>query len=757
MLRIARVKKSAFIQPDSDQEKIFSVLSAYGDLTKLVKQHLSPVTASIFAIPTAYENSDEIEWSSELKGQPVPLASLAKEEKQQAKKLLNDRISAIARLADELPKQTPETERLLSLLKQALHYPGDDAVYVVNGQPVITFWGIGDTAKGNNLSSPAAAAIPLTNETEKIRKIPRFLSILGWLALLALLAFLLWYWFAKNPVNWNDYNPFIDEYQQLVDEIEAANDDCLILDKIYQNNILLQRPEEKFILVKAQVEQKLAVCEAYRRLVKDIAQAQGNCPELSNILTNSPYLQDALGMFAELKQQLENDITLCEFRKLEAKIEQAANNCHELNNILQNNNYLQSPEGPFIGLKEQLKGNIQLCEYNSLKSKIQASSGDCPALGRILKTEPYIQNPQGRFAELKQKVERSISLCTEYKTLKSKIESAKDNCDVLNRIEKEDQYLQNPESMFVELKQKTAKLLKRCEDYQSLANEIKQAGKDCKKLQQLAKENDYLQNAKGKFADLKRQLDRRRKPCEKKKIEDLVNLCPGQRPKKLAPELVVVFDASGSMRHPAEASSKLLSLTKQLEQAQRSGNPLGVIALGIALNAEISKYGPSQSRMYAAKKAVSSLVPKIPSDMNTGLVVLKQCSRAQKYRFYAPNERQLFLREINRLTPTKGTPLGSGLSIAGQMVDGVKKPATIIVISDGEESCNANPCAIARQLAKNKPYLTINVVDIMGTGAGNCLARATKKGKVYTARNMRDIVKMTEQAASSAIPKHCKK
>jgi len=748
MLRVARVKKSVFIKSGSDEEKIFS---EHRNLEKLIKKHLSPITASIFAIPTILENNDEIEWSSELKGQPVKLSSLSKDEQPQAKKLLNDRLSAITRLADELPQQTPGIETL----KQALHYPGDDAVYVINGQPVITFWGIG--GKTNSTAISPGSIIPAVNEAQKTRKIPHYLSILAWLALIALLAFLLWYWFSKNPVNWQDYNPFVDEYQQLVDEVDGAGNDCLALDTIYQNNILLQRPDEKFSLIKQQLEDKLAICKAYSQLLKLIEQAKDDCLKLKKILENNKYLQAPKGMFIELKQQLKNDIQLCEYHKLKSKIQFAANNCVELNNILQNNAYLQSPEGLFIELKDQLKNDIQLCEYNKLKAEIQSASDHCAELKNILNNNQYLQNPQGNFVELRQQLENSINLCAEYQALKNRIEAASDDCTLLKTIAKDNQQLQQAERMFVELKQKTVKLIKRCEDYQVLENTIKQAGKDCKKLEQIAQENDYLQNAKGKFVDLKRQLDKQRIPCEKKKIEELVNLCPGQRPKKLAPELVVVFDASGSMQYPAEVTPRLKSLVNQMEHAQRSGNPFGVITLGIALNAELSKYGVQQSRMYAAKKAVSSLVPKIPSDMNTGLVVLKQCSRAQKYRFYAPNERTQFLNAINRLSPTQGTPLGSGLSIAGQMVDGVKKPATIIVISDGEESCNANPCAIARRLAKNKPYLTINVVDILGTGAGNCLARATKKGKVYTARSMRDIIKMTEQAASSAIPKHCKK
>ncbi len=707
MLRIARVKKSTFIQTDSDEEKIFS---EYSDLTKLVKRHLSPVTASIFAIPTFQENSDEIEWSSELKGQPVQLNSLPKDEQLQAKKLLDNRLSAIARLADELPQQAPETEKLQALLKQALHYPGDEAVYVINGQPVITFWGVGGKTKST--SAPIlASTIPVTNGAQKRRKTPRFFSFLGWLVLLALLAFL-WYWLANNPVNWKNYNPFIDEYQQLVNEVEEAGDDCFALDKIHQNNILLQRPEEKFALIKQQVEAKLARCEAYKQLLKTIQLAEGNCQELRNILEKS--------------------------------------------------SYLQTPEGLFIKLREQLENDIQLCEYNNLKSKIQSSSDNCPELSNLLANNQYLQKPQGKFVELRQQLEHSVNLCAEFQKLKSKIDSAKDDCPLLTKINTENPYLQQPEGMFIPLKQQVDIDIKNCNAYQSLADLINEMQLDCDKLKQLAAENQYLQNPEGKFIELNKQLNSFLKNCKRKQIENIVNLCPGERPKELAPELVVVFDASGSMEYPSSLQ-KTQIFERQIEQATAPRRDLFGIPyrprLSIAREVEIlRRFSPEKdSRMRGAKTAVNKLVQKTPNDMDIGLVVLKECPSAQNYGFYSPSKRQQLLGAINKLRPKLGTPLGNAIHMAGQIVDGVNRPATMVVISDGEESCNANPCSVAKKLAAQKPYLTINVVDILGTGAGNCIAKATKNGKVFTARNMQDIIKMTEKAASTAIPKNCKK
>jgi hypothetical protein len=102
--------------------------------------------------------------------------------------------------------------------------------------------------------------------------------------------------------------------------------------------------------------------------------------------------------------------------------------------------------------------------------------------------------------------------------------------------------------------------------------------------------------------------------------------------------------------------------------------------------------------------------------------------------------------------------LADGVAKAGQMVDGVKREAVMLVVSDGQESCQReDPCAVANALARVKPHLRINVVDITGTGAGNCLARATN-GKVYAAHKAEEIALVTGQAAADALtPAHCAK
>jgi hypothetical protein len=89
------------------------------------------------------------------------------------------------------------------------------------------------------------------------------------------------------------------------------------------------------------------------------------------------------------------------------------------------------------------------------------------------------------------------------------------------------------------------------------------------------------------------------------------------------------------------------------------------------------------------------------------------------------------------------------------MVDGVSAPAIIVVVSDGDDSCSGDPCGTARALKARKPQLTINVVDIIGNGAGGCMARATG-GKMLTPQDGLAFEKSIREAAEDALkPDYC--
>ena len=226
--------------------------------------------------------------------------------------------------------------------------------------------------------------------------------------------------------------------------------------------------------------------------------------------------------------------------------------------------------------------------------------------------------------------------------------------------------------------------------------------------------------------------------------------CPGERAPEEAPDVALVLDSSGSMRAPASSDRRAAQQMAQqmMEQVLR-----GLFRIpgggGMPQN-----QGPT--RLQAAQEASTKVVKGLPSDVDVGLVVLENCPRASNQGFYPGSRRGQLYQRINSLMPQNGTPLADGVEQAGQMVDGVRAPAVIVVVSDGEDSCRRDPCAVARSLKASKPKVTINVVDIVGDGYANCLAQLTG-GKILTPKSGMAFESTIKQATGEAQkPAHCK-
>ncbi|MBB3103017.1 hypothetical protein [Azomonas macrocytogenes] len=280
---------------------------------------------------------------------------------------------------------------------------------------------------------------------------------------------------------------------------------------------------------------------------------------------------------------------------------------------------------------------------------------------------------------------------------------------------------------------------------------IAAAGNNCTTLQQIQTQEPLLKQ----HPELKEQVEQKLKQnCRQQQIANAKNLCPNERPKELAPELAIVFDASGSMdisllatEAEIKQASMVQGVTDIAAQILLGGNP-GINTMGRIFR--------EPKRITAAREATTQVVQRLPSDVNAGLVLIEDCPRARNAGFYSPAERGSLLSRIRGISPVQGTPLADGIAKGGQMLDGVNRESVMLVVSDGGESCGQDPCAVAQALARSKPHLKINVIDILGTGAGNCLARATG-GQVFTVRNAGDLNMMTRQAAQDVLPPaHCR-
>lgn len=235
-------------------------------------------------------------------------------------------------------------------------------------------------------------------------------------------------------------------------------------------------------------------------------------------------------------------------------------------------------------------------------------------------------------------------------------------------------------------------------------------------------------------------------PRQQAKDDAPPSKCPPPRKKWEAPELVVLLDASGSMRLKAGVSQEeITALTRRARAGDRQA---------MADLAAMQSTG-GNDRLSAAKAAVNRLVTTLPTDMDVGLVVFGKCQGADNHKFFSPSERPRLTALLESIRPQEGTPLARGLERAGNTVDGVTVPATLVVVTDGEDSCGGDPCAAARALKAAKPKLTINVVDVNGLGEGRCMADATG-GRVLPMRSAAELPELIRKASGETpVPPGC--
>lgn len=68
------------------------------------------------------------------------------------------------------------------------------------------------------------------------------------------------------------------------------------------------------------------------------------------------------------------------------------------------------------------------------------------------------------------------------------------------------------------------------------------------------------------------------------------------------------------------------------------------------------------------------------------------------------------------MQPYGQTPLTSAVSVAADALDFRHRPAVIVLLTDGEETCRGNPCALGEQLKTMGAGVTVHVIGYMLNG-----------------------------------------
>ena len=199
--------------------------------------------------------------------------------------------------------------------------------------------------------------------------------------------------------------------------------------------------------------------------------------------------------------------------------------------------------------------------------------------------------------------------------------------------------------------------------------------------------------------------------------------------------------------------------------AQEPLNPDTIVVLDVSN----SMWGQIDgvSKIEIARAVIADLVNDLDSDTQFGLVAYghrrkSDCGDIELILPVGPLNAAEFSSAVNSLTPRGRTPLTDAVRQAAEVLNYEERPGRIVLVSDGLESCDADPCALAAELAQGGLDFTTHVVgfDVAGIADQSqlsCLAEQTG-GLYLTADSTEELttalttMMVTEPVATPAPP-----
>ncbi|MEM9733776.1 MAG: VWA domain-containing protein [Pseudomonadota bacterium] len=177
-----------------------------------------------------------------------------------------------------------------------------------------------------------------------------------------------------------------------------------------------------------------------------------------------------------------------------------------------------------------------------------------------------------------------------------------------------------------------------------------------------------------------------------------------------------------------------MTLGAGLLPAQAQSGATNKIMLVFDSSGSMRKKVEGRSRMASAKQAVSQVMGTLDGNTEIGLVAYghrrgKDCSDMQVVAEPALGQGGAIARAVDNMSPLGETPIADAVRMAAEVAAYDELPATVVLVTDGEESCGGDPCALADELEQKGQDFTAHVIGF-GYGDGQvagaaCLAEKT--------------------------------
>lgn len=171
--------------------------------------------------------------------------------------------------------------------------------------------------------------------------------------------------------------------------------------------------------------------------------------------------------------------------------------------------------------------------------------------------------------------------------------------------------------------------------------------------------------------------------------------------------------------------------------------------LMLILDSSGSMWGQLEGRtkIEIAREVMSGLVFDLPDELNVGLVAYGHrrkgdCSDVEQIVALGPLNKHALAAQIQRLKPKGKTPLSRSVRETADSLRHLEDETTILLVSDGKETCGDDPCALVRDLRNSGIKFVLHVVGFDVTDDERqqlqCMAEMGG-GTYYAAANAGDL------------------
>ncbi len=173
-----------------------------------------------------------------------------------------------------------------------------------------------------------------------------------------------------------------------------------------------------------------------------------------------------------------------------------------------------------------------------------------------------------------------------------------------------------------------------------------------------------------------------------------------------------------------------------------------------------------ETKIHVAKRVLEDVLLKATSNINLGLRVYGSdkpknnmqldCSDSKLVIVPGTNNRRAIVSEIYKILPQGFTPITYSLSQAVQDLTPYNGDKSIILISDGLETCGGDPCQLAKELVNSNINLKI---DVVGFGVKDdweaqqqlmCIALNTN-GRYFSAESPEELTRGLSESINKSV------